>query len=86
MAKRVSNSGKICSTDDCGDKATCAGLCGACYQWHWTRSNEGVAAGQRYRKRMKRIQNRIDALPAPPKRSATVTRSRGRGESRAYLN
>lgn len=76
---------KKCDTQDCESKATCAGLCGACYNWHWNRQNEGVAASQRYRKKMKRIQSRIDALPAPPKKTATVSKGRSKGgEARAY--
>lgn len=85
VVKRMSNAGKTCSTDDCNGDAYCCGLCTACYSWHHNRATEGVAQGQRYRKKMKRIQNRIEALPTPsPKRGVTASRSRSRGEARAY--
>lgn len=74
-----------CATPDCEDPAVCAGLCGACYNWHWRRNQAGVKADQQYRKKMKRINNRIDAR-APPKRAQLAQRSRARGEARAGMH
>lgn len=78
MAKK-----SICETTDCDSPVLCAGLCSACYSWHHYWNNQGVQAAQRYRKKMKRIENRI-AARAPPKRAQQA--QRGRNESRAHLN
>lgn len=73
----------ICDTPDCDDEAKCAGLCTACYQWAYYHKNQGVAANQQYKKRVKRTASRVECHMADRKVSKS-TNTRARSENRAY--
>lgn len=79
MAKKV----KECDTPDCEDDATCAGLCTACYQWNYYHKQQGVAANQQYKKRVKRAASRVERHM--PERKVSKSAGRGKSaENRAY--
>lgn len=79
MAKKV----KECDTPDCEDDATCAGLCTACYQWNYYHKQQGVAANQQYKKRVKRAAARVERH-MPERKVSKTTNTRARQESRAF--
>ena len=79
MAKKS----KECDTPDCEDAATCAGLCTACYQWNYYHKQQGVAANQQYKKRVKRAASRVERHMPERKVSKSVGRSKS-AENRAY--